>query len=209
VNPLNGRLPALTADGARRARRWQDTAHQPAGPEDLNPYIRCITRGVLGSMFPNIYNSAGRILQTEREVVIHVEMIHETRIIPVDGRQHLPAGLRSYMGDARGRWDGDTLVVETTNLNGTTGSYGRNGNGNPTSDHMRLVERFRLSDPDTLQYEVRVEDPLTFTAPWTVAFPMTRADQHVVYEYACHEGNYALPNVLSAARAAERHSARR
>jgi hypothetical protein len=207
VDPPNGRLPALTEDGARRARRWRETAGQPAGPEELNPYDRCITRGVLGSMFPNIYNSAARIFQTRSDVVIHYEMIHETRIIPVDGRPHDPEAIRSYMGNPRGRWEGSTLVVETTNFNGQTGSYGRNGNGNPTSQQLHLIERISLTDRDTLQYEVRVEYPQTFAAPWTVALPLTRADDYTYYEYACHEGNYALPNILRGAREAERRSA--
>ena len=203
VDPPNGRLPALTEDGGLRARRWKETADQPAGPEELNPYDRCITRGVLGSAFPNIYNSAARILQTPTEVVIHYEMIHETRIIPLDGRPHAPERLRSYMGDSRGHWEGATLVVETTNFNGRTGSYARNGNGNPTSQLLHLIERFTLAGGDALQYKVRVEDPDTYTAPWTVEFPLTRNDNYAIYEYACHEGNYALPNILRGARAAE------
>jgi hypothetical protein len=206
VDPADGRLPPLTDDGAARARRWRETAGQPAGPEELNPYDRCISRGVLGSAFPNIYNSAARIFQTENEVVIHYEMIHETRIIPIDGRPHGAASIRSYMGDPRGRWDGSTLVVETINFNGRTGSYARNGNGNPTSQRLRLVERFTLTNRETLQYEVRVDDPDTYTAPWTVALPLARADDYTIYEYACHEGNYALPNILSGARAAEGNS---
>jgi hypothetical protein len=204
VDPPDGRLPALTEDGASRARRWRDAASQHAGPEDFNPYERCITRGVLGSAFPNIYNSAARIFQTATDVVIHYEMIHETRIIPIDGRPHAPESVRSYMGDPRGHWEGSTLVVETTNFNGRTGSYARNGDGNPTSEQLRVVERFSISDRDTLQYEVKVDDPQTYSAPWTVAFPLTRADHYVIYEYACHEGNYALANILSGARAAER-----
>jgi hypothetical protein len=203
VDPANGRLPALTEQGARGARRWRETASQPAGPEDLNPYDRCITRGVLGSILPNIYSSAARIFQTPTDVVIYFEMIHETRIIPIDGRPRRPAAISSYMGDPRGHWEGSTLVVETTHFNGRTGSYGRNGDGNPTSQQLRLVERFTLTDGDTLQYEVRVEDPATFTAPWTVAFPLTRADDYTMFEYACHEGNYALPNILRGVRAAE------
>jgi hypothetical protein len=206
VDPPNGRLPELTEDGARRARRWKETAGQPAGPEELNPYDRCITRGVLGSAFPNIYNSAERIFQTPEDVVIHHEMIHETRIIPVDGRPHRSAAIRSYMGDSRAHWEGSTLVVDTTNFNGQTGSYARNGNGNPTSEQLHLTERYTLTDPNTLQYEVRVDDPETFTAPWTVAFPLTRADDYAIYEYACHEGNYALVNILSGARETERNA---
>lgn len=209
VDPPNGRLPALTSDGAERARTWQRTGANPTRPEDLNPYDRCITRGVLGSAFPNIYNSASQIFQVPGYVVIHHEMIHEARMIPLDGRPHLPDAIRLYMGDPRGRWEGDTLVIETTNFNGKTGSYGRNGNGNPTTRGLRLVERYRRTSAETLQYEVRVEDPETFTAPWTVAFPLTRDPAYKMFEYACHEANYALPNILRAERAAESGSAPR
>ena len=211
VDPENGRLPEMTADGARRAREWQTKAaptYPYTGPEDMRPYDRCITRGVLGSAFPNVYSAGMQILQAPGLVIIVHEMIHETRIIPLDGRQHVSGAIRSYMGDARGRWDGDTLVVETTNFNGRTGSYGRNGDGNPTSVALRLVERFRLLDRDTLHYEVRVDDPQTWVRPWTVAFPLTRDESYVLYEYACHEGNYAMTHVLSAARAAERQRSR-
>jgi hypothetical protein len=142
-------------------------------------------------------------------VVIRHEMIHEARMIPLDGGPHVSHAIRSYMGDARGRWEGNTLVVETTNFNGLTGSYARNGDGNPTSTSLRLVERFRLQDANTLLYEVRVEDPQTWVRPWTVSFPLRRDDKYVIYEYACHEGNYAIPNILSAARAAEREGRRR
>jgi hypothetical protein len=175
--------------------RWRDTASQAAGPEDLNPYDRCISRGVLGGAFPNIYNSAARIFQTPSDIVILYEMIHETRIIPLDGRPRAPKMIRSYMGDPRGRWDGSTLVVETTHFNGKTGSYGRNGNGNPTSEQLRLIERFSVSDRNTLRYEVRVEDPQTYTAPWTVASPWsapkttgstnTRAMKAITHSQTC------------------------
>jgi hypothetical protein len=131
-------------------------------------------------------------------------MVHETRIIPLDGRPHLSGAIRSYMGDPRGRWEGETLVVETTNFNGKTGSLGRNGNGNPTSEALRLVERFTRRDADTLQYEVTVEDARTWTRPWTVAFPLQRDPEYVLHEYACHEGNYAIVNMLRASRAAGR-----
>jgi hypothetical protein len=197
----------LTADGAHRAREWQTKAapnYPYAGPQDMRPYDRCITRGVLGSAFPNVYSTGMQIHQAPGIVIVRHEMIHEARVIPLDGRPHLPAAMQSYMGDPRGRWEGETLVVETTNFNGKTGSYARNGDGNPTTTALRLVERFRLTDLDTLQYEVRVEDPQTFVRPWTVAFPLRRDERYVVYEYACHEGNYAVRHVLSAARAAER-----
>jgi hypothetical protein len=207
VDPDEGRLPAMTAEGTRRAQEWQRKAapsYAYAGPQDFRPYDRCITRGVLGSAFPNVYSSGMQIVQGPGFVIILHEMIHESRIIPLDGRAHVSDAIRSYMGDPRGHWEGDTLVVETTNFNGKTGSYGRNGDGNPTSLALRLVERFRLTDAATLQYEVRVDDPQTFVRPWTVAFPLQRDDGYVLYEYACHEGNYAIPHVLSAVRAAER-----
>jgi len=207
VEPRDGRLPPLTPDGERRAREWRiqsEPTYPYEGPADLRPYDRCITRGVLGSAFPNIYGTGMEILQAPGLVVIRHEMIHETRVVPLDDRPHLPGVIRSYMGDPRGRWDGETLVVETTNFNGLTGSYARNGDGNPTSEALRLVERFRLTGPDTLRYEVRVEDPATFTGPWTVAFDLPREPDYELYEYACHEGNQAISHILSAARAAER-----
>jgi hypothetical protein len=192
VDPPTGRLPPMTEDGARRAKAWP--SNNPAGgfasAASFNVYDRCITRA--------------EILQTPGYVIVRYEMVHETRIIPLDGRPHLPSALRSYMGDPRGRWEGNTLVVETTNFNGLTGSYGRNGNGNPTSDALRLVERFTRRDADTLQYEVTVTDPRTWTRPWTVAFPLKREPDYTLYEYACHEGNYAIVNMLRASRAADR-----
>jgi hypothetical protein len=205
VDPPDGRLPEMTEDGARRAKTWAGpTTSYFAGPEDFNPYDRCITRGVLGSTFPNIYSAGIEILQTPGLVVIRYEMVHETRIVPLDGRPHISERIRSYMGDPRGRWEGETLVIETTNFNGRTGSYARNANGNPTSEALRLVERFRLSSADTLRYEVTVEDPLTWVRPWTVAFEIPRDPDYYLHEYACHEGNYALANMLRASREADR-----
>jgi hypothetical protein len=205
VDPPDGRLPPMTDEGTRRAAAWPSTnpAVGYARAQDFNIYDRCITRGVLGSTFPNIYSSGIEIHQAPGLVVIRYEMIHETRMIPLDGRPRLRPAITSYMGDARGRWEGSTLVVDTTNFNGRTGSLGRNGNGNPTSGALRLVERFTRRDADTLDYSVRIDDPQTWTRPWTVAFPLTRDPGYVMYEYACHEGNYAIRNILSAFRAAE------
>jgi hypothetical protein len=205
VDPPDGRLPPMTEDGIRRARTWAGpTASYFAGPDDFNPYDRCITRGVLGSTFPNIYSTGIEIHQAPGLVAIRYEMVHETRIVPLDGRPHVSERIRSYMGDPRGRWEGDTLVIETTHFNGRTGSFARNGNGNPTSQALRLVERFRLADADTLQYEVVIDDPVTWTRPWTVAFAIPRDPDYYLYEYACHEGNYALENMLRASREADR-----
>ena len=204
VDPVNGRLPAMTAEGQRRARTWpRPTLSYFTGPEDFNPYDRCITRGVLGSAFPNAYSSGMQIVQAPGVVTVRHEMIHEARIIPLDGRPHVSERIRSYMGDPRGRWERDTLIVETTNFNGRTGSYGRNANGNPTSAALRLVERFTLTAADTLRYEVTVADPGTWQRPWTVAFSIERDSGYAIYEYACHEGNYALPNMLRGSRAAD------
>ena len=206
VDPPDGRLPPMTDEGKRRAAAWPST--NPAVPyaraQDFNIYDRCVTRGVLGSTFPNIYSSGIEIHQAPGQVVLRYEMIHETRIIPLDGRPHIGSAIRSYMGDARGRWEGQTLVVESTNFNGKTGSLARNGNGNPTSEALKLVERFTRRDAETLEYSVTVTDPSTWTRPWTVAFSMKRDAEYVMYKYACHEGNYAIRNILSAFRAAER-----
>jgi hypothetical protein len=206
VDPPDGRLPPMTEEGARRARAWPST--NPAVPyasaQEFNIYDRCITRGVLGSTMPNIYNSGIEIMQAPGLVVIRYEMIHETRIIPLDGRPHAGPAIRSYMGDARGRWEGRTLVVETTNFNGRTGSLARNGNGNPTSEALRLTERLTRRDAETLEYSVTVDDPRTWTRPWRVAFSLNRDRDYTMYEYACHEGNYAIANILRGFRAAER-----
>jgi hypothetical protein len=204
VDPPDGRLPPMTEDGARRAEQWRTTSADTyafRGPEDLTPYDRCISRGVLGSAFPNLYSTGTEIQQIPGFVIIRYEMIHETRIVPLDPRPHIAQAIRSYMGDPRGRWEGETLVIETTNFNGKTGSYGRNGNGNPTSDALRLVERFTLLDANTLQYEVTVTDPKTWIRPWTVRFPLLRDDGYQMFEYGCHEGNYAMTNSLKGARA--------
>jgi len=212
VEPENGRLPAMTEDGGRRAKDWRmraDPNYPAPSAADLRPYDRCITRGVLGSAFPNVYGSGMQIHQAPGYLVIRHEMVHEARVIPLDGRPHVSPAIASYMGDSRGRWEGETLVVETINFNGRTGSYARNGDGNPTSTALRLVERFRLRDAETLSYEVLVDDPRTWVRPWKVAFPLSRDDEYVLYEYACHEGNYALTNILRAARAAEAGATRR
>jgi hypothetical protein len=206
VDPPDGRLPPMTADGAQRARAWPSN-NPPGGfasAAHFNVYDRCITRGVLGSTFPNIYGSGIEIMQAPGLVIIRYEMIHESRIIPLDRRPHLAPSIRSYMGDARGRWEGNTLVVETRNFNGKTGSYGRNGNGNPTSEALTLVERFTRQGVDTLDYRVTVDDPRTWTRPWTVALRLARDPDYTLHEYACHEGNYAIANMLRISRAAER-----
>jgi hypothetical protein len=204
VDPPNGRIPALTPSGQQRtdaqtARRRS----RPASWEDRSLYDRCLTRGVVGSILPVIYGNGLEILQTPDAVVIRYEMIHETRIVPLDGRPHVGEAIKMYMGDARGRFEGATLVVESTNFIGRTG-IGLNGNGPPSTPSMRLVERFTRVADDRIDYSVTVTDPETYTAPFTIAFPITPQPDYQVLPYECHEGNMALRNILSAARAEER-----
>jgi hypothetical protein len=204
VDPPNGRIPPLTPDGEkRRAAQPQYYNMRPASWEDLGSYDRCITRGVTGSFFPSIYGNGSQIFQAPGMVAIRYEMIHETRIIPLDGSAHTGPGLRSYMGDPRGHWEGNTLVVETTNFIGGKVDVG----GVPYSEDLKLTERFTRMDDNVIDYKVTVDDPKTFTAPWTVEFPIRHEPGYQIFEYACHEGNHAMHNRLSAARALDRKEA--
>ena len=201
VEPQDGRLPPFTAaEAARRPARESYRTRVPAGPEDRNLYERCISRGMPGTMMPGFYNHNYQIFQAPGYVVILVEMIHDARIIPLDGRSHVDEGIRQWLGDSRGRWEGDTLVVETTNFIPVNGrALTVFGAGETTL----LVERFTRTGDDTIDYEFTVSDPLEYTRPWTASIPMTSLDG-LLYEYACHEGNYGLENILAGARAAER-----
>ena len=203
VDSPDGRIPALTAEARQRAagRDLGSFGSGPFnGPEDFTNYDRCITRSVIGSIFPRPYGNGLDIVQGPGYVAVRHEMIHEARIIPLDGRPHVGSGIHLYMGDSRGRWEGDTLVVETSNFTDKT-SIGFNGNGLRHSQAMRLVERFTRVDADTIQYDVTIDDPRTYTRPFKMAVPMTSEPGYQVFEYACHEGNYGLPNILRAARA--------
>jgi hypothetical protein len=206
VDPPNGRIPPMTPEGQKTVNDRAEM-RKKRGPadswEDRSYYDRCISRGVMGSILPVIYNNGNQILQAPGLVIIRYEMIHETRIIPLDGRPHVDAGVRSYMGDPRGHWEGNALVVETTNFLGGRNGIGPNSNGNPHSDAMRLTERFTRVDENTIDYEATIDDPKTWTAPWKVAFPLKRDPGFQVIEYACHEGNYAMKDILSGARADE------
>jgi len=162
---------------------------------------------VLGSMFPVIYNNGNQILQLPGYVVIRYEMIHETRIIPLDGRSHVSPAIRSYMGDPRGHWEGNTLVVETTNFLGNRTGIVGNGGGTPTSDVMKTIERFTRIGPDEMKYQITIDDPKTYVKPFTVGFPLTLEPGYQNFEYACHEGNYAMFDSLSGARAVEKKAA--
>jgi len=208
VDPPDGRVPVLTwAEAARD----DDLAHIPDAPEHETPWVRCITRGHPAGMFPAGYNNAYRIIQTPGYVVIAFEMIHETRIIPVDGRPPLGEGIRHWNGEPRGRWEGSTLVVESTNYNdkgsiATSAATGRM-RGVPQTAAMRVVERFTRLDEDTIDYSVTIEDPTVYDRPWTVELPLNRDDSYEFFEYSCHEGNYALPNALSFGRTRDREAA--
>jgi hypothetical protein len=205
VDPPDGRIPALTPDGQRRAAAIAARLRGvTSGPEDRNLAERCVTRGA--PKLPGGYNNNFQIVQTPTYVAIMQEMIHETRIIPLDGRPHLPAGLGQWLGDSRGRWEGDTLVVETTNyhaLSAFNSCCGCPG----TTESLKIVERFRRVDADTIDYRFTVEDPATFTRPFTLEVPMGRMTEPI-YEYACHEGNYGLEGILRGARAEERKAIR-
>jgi hypothetical protein len=199
VDPPDGRIPAQTAEGQARAaaRRAAAQAHGPADSyENRGLFERCLTRGVPEGLLPGPYNNNLQIYQTPGYVVLLTEMIHEARVIPMDGRPHDSPAVRRWMGDARGRWEGDTLVIDTINFTDKTNFRGAGAN-------LHLVERFTRIDADTLEYRFTVDDPTTWTRPWTVAYPMAKTEGPI-FEYACHEGNYGLADILSGARAEER-----
>lgn len=205
VDPPDGKVPPMTPAGrlASAARAGARTAQRRGrGPADSytdrSLYDRCITRGLPGSMMPANYGNSYRIVQSPGYVAITYEMVHETRIIPLDDRPRLAASIRQYMGEPRGRWEGSTLVVETTNFKDEPVYRGSN------PETARFVERFTATGPDTVEWSVTVDDPGTWARPWTFAMPLTRNDKEAVFEYACHEGNMAMANVLSAARAEEK-----
>jgi hypothetical protein len=156
-------------------------------------------------MFPSGENNTVRFIQAPGLVAIISEVIHETRLIPLDGRAHASAEIRQYLGDSRGHWDGDTLVVDVTNFNGKLGFRVDRPPGGVSGPDMRLTERFTRIDADTLRYQATVDDPATFTRPWTVQVELKRTSQQ--FEYACHEGNYSMVNMLSGSRADEKRAA--
>jgi hypothetical protein len=196
IDPPDGRIPPLTADAQSRRQRPIGTFGGAtfSGPQDLSLWERCISRGMPGAIFPTVYNANTRIVQAPGVVAITYEMIHDTRIIPTDGRAPLPAGVRGYFGDSRGRWEGDTLVVDVTNFSEKNSYRG-------SRETLHLVERFTRTKTG-LRYEVTVDDPHTWTKPWTAALDMNSQPEGM-FEYACHEGNNSMRNILSGARSAE------
>jgi hypothetical protein len=202
VEPSDGRVPVLPW---AEARRDYDLAHLGDSWVHETPWVRCITRGIPGGMFTAGYNNAYRIVQTPGYVVFVYEMIHETRIIPIDGRPHVGRNIRMWNGDPRGHWEGNTLVVETTNYNdkgsiATSAATGRI-RGIPQSNRLHVTERFTRVDARTINYEVTIEDPVVYSKPWKVVLPLIQDPEYQMFEYACHEGNYAIPNELSGGRA--------
>jgi hypothetical protein len=206
VEPPDGKIPSLTPDAeARATARDRGSFGQGPfdGPEDFSLFDRCITRGVVGSILPVIYGNGNRIVQTRGAVAISYEMVHDTRIVPLDARPHVGTGVALYLGDARGRWDGPTLVVETTNFSDRT-SISENGNGLRHSRALRLIERLTRLEDDVLEYRVTIDDPKTYTRPWTMVLSLTSPRGFEMLPYECHEGNHGLPNILSAERAEDR-----
>jgi hypothetical protein len=204
VDPPDGRIPRRTDAQPAPRRGGVSTNANPRGPFDswldMGLYDRCITRGIPASMMPAGYGSRYDITQGPDAVVIRYEMIHEARVIPLDGRGTAGVGHRRYLGDPRGWWEGDTLVVETANFRPETAPQG-------ATEHVRMIERFTATAADTVEWRVTFEDPRTWTRPWTFSMPLTKVDHtQQIFEYACHEGNHAMRNILSAQRAGERGS---
>ena len=207
TDPADGKLPPMTPQALKHeaAVAALNDARNGEGRADSwldrSTYDRCITRGLPGSMMPAIYGNAYQIMQTPDAVVIRYEMIHETRVISLDGRPHVSKAIRGYLGDARGHWEGNALVVETTNFTNRT-HFGYNNRYN--SGSFTLTERFTPTAPGRLQWEVTFNDPEVWTRPFTFAMPLTRDDTQQIFEYACHEGNLGLEHILTAARAEEK-----
>ncbi len=214
IDPPDGRLPPTTSEEQALQSLGKVSTFSSSrfdSVADFNALDRCISRGMPGAMLPGFYNHNYQILQTPDHVVIFVEMVHDARIIPLDGRSHAPAAVRQWMGDSRAHWEGDTLVVESTNFNDKVNGRQELGHtqGGGTvfggDEHLRLIERFTRVSADAIDYEFTVVDPTVWEAPWTVSLPMTAIDGPL-FEYACHEGNYALENILAGARAEDRAS---
>jgi hypothetical protein len=197
IDPPNGRIPPLVPEAQKRNQGPRGTfgATTFSGPQDLSLWERCISRGMPSAIFPTVYNANVRIVQAPGIVAITYEMIHDTRIIRIDDRAHVSPAIRGYFGDSRGHWEGDTLVVDVSNLTEKTNYRG-------SRETLRLKERFYRMGPN-LRYEVTADDPQTWTRPWTAALDMAPQPDGM-FEYACHEGNNSMRNILSGARAAEK-----
>ncbi|HXP88497.1 MAG TPA: hypothetical protein VN841_27455 [Bryobacteraceae bacterium] len=209
VDPSDGKLPALTPEAQKQvaARAESRRLHPSDGPEDRALSERCINWATAGPpMMPSAYNNNYQIVQTRDFVAISNEQIHDMRMIPLDNRPHVDKGIRQWLGDSRGHWEGDTLVVETTNFSSETAFRGVEFGRFNHSENMHLTERFTRVAPDTLLYSFTVDDPAAFTHPWTAEIPSEKIDGPI-FEYACHEGNYGMTGILSGARGAEEKAA--
>lgn len=202
MQPANGRIPPLTPKGQAMVKAmhssWDNGVF--SSTRDFNSLDRCITRGMPASMLPFPYNNGMQIFQAPGYFVINLELIHETRIIPLDGRPAIPGAMKTWLGDSHGHWEGQTLVVETTNFNGESPMVivGPSNKPVPTSTALHITERFTPTGPNTIQYEARVEDPVVLTAPFTISYPWTRNDKYKSFEYACHEGNTLITAYIKA-----------
>jgi hypothetical protein len=212
VDPPNGRLPELTEEGRSLAGQmgsgWSNTVFDSIA--DFDSWDRCITRGLPVSMLPRNYNNGIAILQSPGYVVITLEMAHESRIIPTDGRPMLDPAIKQWLGESRGHWEGHTLVVETTNFNGRTsmtnpGVPGSPRDPTPTTENMRVTERFTRTSDDTMDYQITIEEPVVLKQPWTVGYPMRRDEAYRAFEYACHEGNTAVRHYIETSRYERAH----
>jgi hypothetical protein len=203
MDPPDGRIPSMTPEAQQRPRTQVGGSYAPGelwtSASDFNLYDRCITRGLPGSMMPAIYGNSYRIVQSAGQVAIQYEMIHETRVIPLDGRPHIGKDIALYMGDSRGHWEGNTLVVETTNLKDQPGTA-----GGLFTDAAKLTERFTRISQNELSYDMTINDPKTWTKPWTLHMPYKEDPHYTIYEYACHEGNYMMLDALTGARDLEK-----
>ncbi len=203
TEPADGRIPPLTPAAEAIKRRRIDGIRKGENPEELGLQDQCLTFLTAGPpLLPYSYNSNYQIVQTDAAMVIHAEMIHDARIVHLDRRPHLPQSIRTWNGDSIGRWDGTTLVVDTTNFNDGGGFYGDAGGNFGWDRNLHLIERFSLLDRDTLLYQFEVDNPTAFTRPWKGELTMTRTADRI-YEFACHEANYSLDNMLRGYRAAE------
>ena len=205
IEPADGRIPAFTAEARTRPAPRGTGGVGPFNTiDDFSLWDRCITRGLAGSWLPVVYGNGTRIIQTPDSVIIAHEMVHETRVIPLDRRPHVGGGLRQMMGDSRGHWEGNTLVVETTNF---TDRIAATGGGVRFSDALKTTERITRIDPHMVELELRVDDPKTYVAPWTLRMTLTSQPGYEIYEYGCHEGNRSVPNALSGERVYEKQAA--
>lgn len=202
IDPPDGRIPPLTPAAQKRMAdlRAETRRHPADGPQDRSLQERCLLANTTGPpMLPGPYNDNIQIVQTPQYVMMTLEMIHDVRLIPLDGRPHLDPKIRQWMGDSRGHWENDTLVVDTTNFTGKTHFRG-------SDENLHLIERFTRTDANTILYQFTVDDPTAFTKPWTAELPMLRSPG-MMYEFACHEGNFALEHILSIAREQEKAAA--